>query len=82
MIFDTHAIGVIIKGDKYWFRPKEDITTYELAQCVSLFISCSVRGCTKNILGEQWDLLQFSVTRHFEKVDSDSLDGSRESWVS
>ena len=49
---------------KIRFRPKEDITAFELAECMRVVIADMVRGDSLRILEEISD----EAKRHYEKV--------------
>lgn len=52
----------------YQWNPKEDITTYELAQAMTMIIHSS----SAPALAKVWDRLPDSVKRHFEVIAIDA----------
>ena len=55
---------VTLGGDHRQYRPKEDVTAYEIALMLPFLLTIAVGGSAAN----EWDEMPLCVQRHFERL--------------
>lgn len=79
-IAEYASIGVIANDKVYMFRPKEDITTYELSICMILINRAATSRVKDDINSIFNHIMTDSILRHFEIIDNGTYI-SIDSWV-
>lgn len=62
-----------IKGifEEYWFDPQEDISVWELTQCMQFIIRAAAAGWGAIENSKEWASLSDEARRHFEVEEND-----------
>lgn len=65
-LMSQFAVGLKVDGETRWFRPQEDITTYELACCMAVMLQSLHQPGVFGKPKEAFDALPDEAKRHFE----------------
>lgn len=57
------------KGPTFIWSPKEDITAFELANCMTMMIASGQRHASEIWLVKTFDTLPEEAKRHFRKIE-------------
>lgn len=63
------ASAIRLPGLPFWqlvYKPKKNITTWELARCTQLILSSNTRGMKREDVRAHFESLPYKVRRHFK----------------